>query len=250
MNASIDEIEKMLEELGLYRMSTRLKELWSSPDYSKEDTLQVLSDVVSAEYVGFVNARYERNIRLSRLSGHAGDIRNLYTHDGRVYTTENAMKQITSLSFMKNGTNVSIFGETDAGKSYALTSIGIEACRLGYRVHYVDFLDLLDDLSIWREKGIQEYKKKINYLVRMPILLIDDFLTCSDERRLSGFTNIFDLIKKRDERGNSTIIATQYAPDEWPQLVCGDIKTAGEIDAVRRRLIERAIIVSIEIAKS
>lgn len=247
-NKEVAKVANMLDELGLFEMKKKFQELWSSPEYSKADTLTIFNDIVSEEYISFSNRRYEKNLRIGSLYGREGDIRDLHTHDGRVYNSDNALKQITSLSFMKSGANVSVFGTTNAGKSYVLTSVGIEACRVGYKTYYVDFLDLLDDLMIKRRKGPEEYKKRLNYLIKMPLLIIDDFLTCSDTERLVGFTAIFDLIKKRHARKNSTMIATQYAPNEWPTIVCHDTNLSAEIDAIRRRLIDNAIIISVELA--
>lgn len=244
--SSLTDVRQMLEELGELEMSTRLGELYGSPEGSRMDSLSFLSDIVTTAYVKFSNNRYERNMRLGRLAGRSGDVMNLYSHDGRVYTPENALKQVSSLSFIRNSANVSVFGSTAAGKSYVLTSIGLEACRQGYRVLYIDFLDLMDDLERRRRKSIDEYKKRLRYYVRMPVLIIDDFLTCSDMSRFSQFTNIFDLVKKRNDLGNSTMIATQYAPNEWPGIVSGESHLSGEIDAVRRRLIDGAIVISVE----
>lgn len=240
------DIQQMLEEMGELEMSQRLAELSVTAEGSKLDSLSFLNDIVTTAYVQFSNRRYERNVRLGRLLGRCGDIRDLYTHDGRVYNTDNALKQVISLSFIRNGVNVSVFGSTAAGKSYVLTSVGLEACRQGYRVLYIDFLDLLDDLEKRRLRSIDEYSKRVRYYVRMPLLIIDDFLTCSDMGRYTQFTNLFDLMKKRSACGNSTMIATQYAPNEWPKIVSGESHLSGEIDAIRRRLIDKAIVISID----
>lgn len=238
-----EDIEKKLSFMGLDSMSRKLDEMERDPgctSLSKEQFLRELVDYSHAEYF---NTMLERSLRLSRLRGKGGDIENLYTHDGRVYSSDAIVEQVKTLEFIKDGRNVCVFGASDSGKTYFLNTIGVEACKNGFRVLAVDFIFLMDELEMLRNNDTKKYYKRLSYYTRMPLLIIDDFL--SDSTGNPKTSMLFQLIKARQERQCSTMIGCQYSPDEWPDLMV-ETKKKGEADSIRRRLVNNAFIIQIE----
>ena len=144
-----DDIERMLRFMGLDRMAARLDEMERSPEFSSLGREQFLRDLVSDSYSSYCSAMLERGLRLARLRGKGGDVSSLHTHDGRVYN-DLIVEQVKTLEFIEDGLNVCVFGASDSGKTYFLDTIGVEACRHGFRVLAVDFMFLLDELEMLR----------------------------------------------------------------------------------------------------
>ena len=237
-----DDIEKMLDFMGLERMAARLDAMERSPEFSSLDREQFLRELVSDSYSSYCSTMLERGLRLAKLRGRGGDISSLHTHGGRVYN-DPIVEQVKTLEFIEDGLNVCVFGASDSGKTYFLDTIGVEACRRGFRVLAVDFMFLLDELEMLREHDMRKYYKRMNYYIHIPLLVIDDFL--ADSTGNSRTSMLFQLIKGRQEKGCSTMIGCQYSPDEWPEMMV-ETRKKGEADSIRRRLVNNAFIVQIE----
>ena len=189
-----------------------------------------------------LNNSIERNLKLAKLKGSNAQIENLKTGNGRLYQ-DSTIKQLSSLDFISDRKNIAIFGESDAGKTYASKAFGVEACKNGYRTLFTDFTDLIDFLFMLRNSDMNKYKKKLVFYSRIQVLILDDFLISQlgDERSLI----LFSLIKSRDELGTSTIITSQYDPRTWITFLEGDGNFAMG-DSIRRRILNNGYTILIE----
>jgi len=242
MSKHIKDIEEMLDFLKLHTMGRILKAILRSDDYSLYDPVQLFREVVSEEYTFQLNNSIERNLKLAKLKGSNAQIENLKTGNGRLYQ-DSTIKQLSSLDFISDRKNIAIFGESDAGKTYASKAFGVEACKNGYRTLFTDFTDLIDFLFMLRNSDMKKYKKKLVFYSRIQVLILDDFLISQlgDERSLI----LFSLIKNRDELGTSTIITSQYDPRTWISFLEGDGNFAMG-DSIRRRILNNGYTILIE----
>ena len=165
MNNLLQEIEQMLDFLKLHTMGKSLKTIMKSNDYSSYDPLQLFRDILSDEYIVQLNTSIDRNLKLAKLTGSDAQIENLKTGNGRVYQ-DSTIKQLASLEFISDRKNIAIFGESDAGKTYASKAFGIQACKNGYRTLFTDFTDLIDYLFMLKDADMNKYKKKLKYYSR------------------------------------------------------------------------------------
>ena len=80
--------------------------------------------------------------------------------------------------------NLCIFGASDSGKTYLAKALGNETCR-EYRVEYYRCAELLEDPASIKDHDFSRYKKRMRPLIRIELLIIDDFLlhTISDEEQ-------------------------------------------------------------------
>lgn len=242
MNNLLQEIEQMLDFLKLHTMGKSLKTIMKSNDYSSYDPLQLFRDILSDEYIVQLNTSIDRNLKLAKLTGSDAQIENLKTGNGRVYQ-DSTIKQLASLEFISDRKNIAIFGESDAGKTYASKAFGIQACKNGYRTLFTDFTDLIDYLFMLKDADMNKYKKKLKYYSRIQVLILDDFLIShlGNDRSLI----LFSLIKNRDELGTSTIITSQYDPRTWISFLESDGNFAMG-DSIRRRLLNNGYSILIE----
>ena len=111
------------------------------------------------------------------------------------------------------------------------------------------FDDLLDDLTdIKAHRSLKKFRAKLKYYAGFQVLVLDDFLL----NRISNAEKIsvlFSLVKMREERRTTTIVCSQFTPDGWLEHLGEDIGEIAVPDAIRRRLVNKAYIVLIEVPK-
>ena len=117
------------------------------------------------------------------------------------------------------------------GKTYLACAVANSACRSGYPAMYKRAPRLYHEIAIARADG--SYPKLMNKLLKIKVLIIDDFCIASmsdPERR--------DLLEVLEDRQgiSSTIIATQVPIENWIENI-GDPTLA---DAILDRLIHNA----------
>ena len=81
------ELMEMLEYLELFALEERFKAICDSPKFSSLDSVQLLQELVSAEYDYRKEDRLDRLLRLSRLGKNTALASNLKSGNGRIYVT-------------------------------------------------------------------------------------------------------------------------------------------------------------------
>lgn len=248
MRNSYDKLLNMLETLGLSQALEYVESHKSTLIRNKVMPLDFLEEVVADDYLTKTNKRYDTLIRASGVLRKRGDFKELYSHDGRTYDDE-VLNQVKDFTFLENGKNVCVFGASGAGKTYLLTSVVNELCKKGIRPLFIDFVKLSEDIVPLKNTNNALYLKKFRALSTVPVLVIDDFLSVSPN--VDTIVSLFQITKVREDRGLPIMIGTQYAPEEWPDLMSKlEVQKTrkGEADSIRRRIIDNAYIVRIDIS--
>lgn len=150
--------------------------------------------------------------------------------------------QLHECDFVRERLNVIIIGATGAGKTYYASSLANSAIDHGIKTKYLRLPDLLYDLNVARETP-KTFKRKLNYLGRVELLIIDDWLlTELDEQQLS---DIFEVLELRNE-SKSTILASQFDTSGWYEK----LGSGAVADAIMDRIIHNSYIVKISGNKS
>ena len=70
-------------------------------------------------------------------------------------------------------------------------------------------------------KAYDKYQKRIKQLTKRDLLIIDDFLlhSITDEREVKV---LFEIMEKRSEMNNSTIVCSQREPVSWTAMIYND----------------------------
>lgn len=237
------DIEEMLDALGMTQMSLRLDELVRSPEGVGLTPLQMLREVVSPQYLQHKNEQFKDNLRLSKLIRQDAELENLRTGPERIYN-ENLISQLKTLEFIDDRKNMTVVGESRAGKTYLLRAFCIEACRKNYRTRFVDYVELMNELLIKKRADLSKFNKRLDYYCRIQVLIIDDFLIEKYSEEATGI--LYSLVKKRDLLGKTTMVSTQYDPSEWNTCLSNDLSTGAQGDGIRSRLIDNGYFVFIE----
>ena len=130
-NSKIQDILDILDYLGLGETRKRLAELYKSPEFSSYNSLQLLREILSVQYISDKNSSFEKSVKLSKVRNISASLENIKTGNGRKYD-ENVIEQISSFDFVDKAYNVGIYGVSGAGKTYLMSALCIEACREGF----------------------------------------------------------------------------------------------------------------------
>ncbi|MGN1210439.1 MAG: ATP-binding protein [Candidatus Cryptobacteroides sp.] len=209
-----------LNSLKMPRMAAKLEELYSSPSFAKMDKLTVLSEIVSAEYTERMDRAVNLRLTKSTLKGSDADISKCTDTSKRQYEPHGITEILASLDFMKDGMNVCILGPSDSGKSYLAKALGALACYKG-SVLYTHCEKLLEEMAALKKRDYAKFKKKMKYISKLDLLILDDFLihSITEENEVKV---LFDILETRNENKRSTMVCSQRSPDSWTSLILND----------------------------
>ena len=209
-----------LNDMGLPGMSSTLDEMYRSPDFRNLDPLMAIAMLVEPEYQKKRTKSIQSRLRNAHLRGCPQELSNCVDSADREYLPYGITETLGTLDFIDKGQNVCILGPSDIGKSYLAKALGILACsRFSVEYHHCE--PLVESLAAMKAKAYDKYQKKIRQLTKRDLLIIDDFLlhSITDEREIKV---LFEIMEKRSELGNSTIICSQREPKSWTAMIYND----------------------------
>lgn len=140
----------------------------------------------------------------------------------------NQIARFSDCAFVRNADSILIIGPTGVGKSYIASSLGEQACQMGYRVLYQNSTRLFANLKMQKVDG--SYISEIEKIGKNDLLILDDlFLQPLDG---SASLALMEIMEDRYAR-KSLIVTSQYPPDKWWDM----IKDKTIADALLDRLI-------------
>ena len=146
------------------------------------------------------------------------------------------VKELGTLSFMERNENIIIIGPPGVGKSMIATGIGINACRAGKTVMFVNAKELMDKLSDSLAKDT--LKQTLKALSKVELLIIDELSYLKmDKEKESIF---FQIIRQRYEK-SSLIITTNLPMSRWDEVFTGQLAATAILD----RLVHHCHVLSI-----
>ena len=146
------------------------------------------------------------------------------------------VRELGTLSFMSQSENIIIIGPPGVGKSMIATAIGVNACKAGKRVLFINAFELMENLSNYNAKGLlrQELKK----LDKVDLLILDELSHLKmDKEKESIF---FQIIRQRYEK-RSLIITTNLPMRKWDEIFTGQLAATAILD----RLVHHCEVLSI-----
>lgn len=188
-----------------------------------EDVLEVL---LTHELNGRDRRRQASLLKTSRIPVFAS-INDVSTGDGRDEAFQKMMLKLSTLDFVKDGYNLTIFGGTGTGKTFIASALLRQCCMHGMAGRFFTTQDLIAYLQ--QSRGTSLYKTKRQALMRLAVLVIDDFGLTEYTQEDLGI--LYDVLNDRYGK-KTTIVTSQKSPDIWLKDV--DHCTLGE--AVIERL--------------
>jgi len=140
---------------------------------------------------------------------------------------QTVIKDIVSLRFIHNAENVVFLGPPGVGKTHLAISLGVEAVKAGFKVHFANASSLVEKL----EKADKENRleERIRSLSKSQLLIIDEmgYLPFND----SGAHCFFQLISRRYERA-ATIFTSNKSYGEWGDIFSDHVIAAAILDRI------------------
>lgn len=151
------------------------------------------------------------------------------------------METLATCDFVRRQQNLVFVGQSGVGKSHLIQSIGLAACTVGHKVHYITSGELLEDLTA--ALADQTIHDRVRFYAKFGLLIIDEF----------GFDRVEGAVcpqaaslwyKIRDARSQraSTALVTNIDFESWAEYL-GDAPLAM---ALLDRMVDGATIVNLK----
>lgn len=233
-----NETIQKLKSLRLSGFAEALQEQYESEQYDMLSFDERLGLLIDRECARRESNRLKRLISNAHFKNSQASIENLYYEPLRKLDRSLVM-ELASCNYIYHGKNVNILGATGVGKSYLAQALGVAACRAGLGVLYTQLPELLDELKIAEIRGQDKYLALQKKISKIPLLIIDEWLLFSIEEK-----DAERLLRIIDRRSNSksTIVVSQFRPDEWINQI--PVQVAAE--AITDRLTAKAYTIVLE----
>jgi DNA replication protein DnaC len=148
----------------------------------------------------------------------------------------NGIRELQSLSFVREGRNVILIGNPGVGKTHTAIALGVLACQANMSVLYITIPNLILELKeALKESEVVSYKRKF---MAYDLVILDELGYISFDK--DGSDLLFNLLSNRAET-RSILITTNLTFDKWPTLFGDTILTTAIVD----RLANKASIIQI-----
>ena len=129
--------------------------------------------------------------------------------------------------FIKNKTNIVMYGNVGTGKSHLSIALGVEACKKGLEVRFFRTSALVNKLAELKKAGIlSDFLKKLG---KADLLICDEWGYVPLDR--VGAQLLFEVISERYER-KSVIINTNIEFSRWVNVFYDEQMTGAIIDRI------------------
>jgi DNA replication protein DnaC len=146
------------------------------------------------------------------------------------------IKELGTLSFMERNENIIIIGPPGVGKSMIATGIGVNACKAGKKVQFINAKELMDQLMDCMKNGV--LAQALKCLDKVELLIIDELSYLKMDREKESI--FFQIIRQRYEK-RSLIITTNLPMGRWDEVFTGQLAATAILD----RLVHHCHVLSI-----
>lgn len=145
------------------------------------------------------------------------------------------IRHLCTCEYIEQHRNVILLGKSGTGKTHLATSLGIEACKHGFRTRFVTGCGLANELLEAREE--QVLSRLMKRYAGYDVLIVDELGYVPFSK--SGAELLFQVLADRHER-RSVIVTTNLGFADWTQIFGEANLTAALLD----RLTHRAAIIN------
>lgn len=222
----MNNLESLLRELKLSGMADslaiRIKEA-ATNQMSFDEFLKLLA---TDELTHREQKRYESRYKKACFRGKKTIDSYDFAFNKKVNTA--LVHELATVKFIAEKAPVLIMGPCGTGKSHIAQAIGHCALQKGYTVLCTNQTKLSDMLQ--SAKAINGFQKKLKSLVKIDLLIIDDFGL--KPLRSPEDENLHELIAERYEHA-STIVTSNLSIDEWQHAFANKLLGVATVDRLQ-----------------
>lgn len=230
----IEQVKKNLRKLYLRDMAEYLDQALDKAQKEQSGHVAFLSDIVNRQIEARERRSFERRLKTADIPGNM-------TFDNFDFNFQPSLnieylKDLMALSFMAERQPVLIFGKTGTGKTHISASLGILACRAGFKVQFHSLQKLLATLYTSLADGTTD--DMITSLSRLDLLIIDSIGNIRPKPEYPSL--LLDLIGTCREN-TAFIITSDISLEDWGAVMGDPVTTNASID----RLLHQAHVINI-----
>ncbi len=234
-----DQIQKKLRKLYLRDMAEYLEESLKNAQKKQSGHLAFLADLVDRQLEARQRRSFERRLKIADLP------RNMtfenFDFNFQPGLNVEYLKDLMELSFVANRQPLLVFGKTGSGKTHIASSLGILACRAGFKVKFHSLQRLLATLYTSLADGTTD--DMITALSRIDLLIIDNIGNIRTKQEYPSL--LLDLVSTCREN-TAFIITSNISLEDWGNVMGDSVITNASID----RLLHQAHVINIRHGRS
>jgi DNA replication protein DnaC len=189
---------------------------------------------------GELAERHRKSVALSLQLAHFPYLKRLAEFDfaAQPAIDRRLIEELATGRFLAEGRNVIFLGPPGVGKTHLAIALGVITAELGHRVYFISAIDLARKLA--RAMAENRLHREVGILTRPKLLIIDEVGYLSLDPAQSAL--VFQVIAKRYEQENATILTANKSFTDWGHIFGGDVVLAS---AALDRLLHRCTVVNI-----
>lgn len=214
INLSMEDYEicSKLKNMRFSGMAQELENLFSDPNADLLPFREKVSRLVDAEWELRYTKKLNRFIKKASLKYPSADL------DDTIYDPERQLngrmiEELAKCSWIEQGRNLMITGQTGSGKSYIANALCICALRQFKAVRYIRASHMIDELN--KAETLGTYREYLAQVASYDLLAIDDFGLMQLD--LNKCRNLFEVLESRDPH-KSTMVISQFPVKSWYDL--------------------------------
>lgn len=198
-----------LRELKLSAMAEAYELQCLDPNAAHEPFDERLSALVEAERTKRAVGRAQRLTRRGNIKG--GDLKDLdYTAPGRTGLVRSAMRELSSMNWVRRHHDVVITGPTGIGKSFLAGAFAREATHAGLTSAYWRLADLLET---WAAVSVEpDFSTRRKRMLQPQLLVLDEWLAQPLDAEQSA---VLARIIEARHGAASTLVASPVPVADW-----------------------------------
>jgi DNA replication protein DnaC len=221
-------LRQNLKALKLSTMFSRLEEHIRQASETHESYEEFLLGLTDIELQVRAENRLKRRLKDARFP--LMKTLDTFEFEKAVGLDARQMKQLCTGEYIRQSHNVIFLGNSGTGKTHLATSLGIEACKQGFRTRFVTGCGLVNELVEAQEEHVLSrlLKRYANY----DLLILDELGYVPFSK--IGAELLFQVLAERHER-KSVIVTTNLGFADWTQIFGQANLTAALLDRLTHR---------------
>lgn len=220
-----EEMMNQMKELKLSAMARDFTEVAKLAEKKKFTYEEYLEKLIQAEVSERHGSRVKRFIREAGFP----QIKTAENFDfkSRTGITEKQFERLAQGEFLKDGTNIVLFGEFSVGKTHLALALAHRLCEKGYRILFTSTHTLIEQMLLAKKnQTILNLMKKLD---RYDLIACDELGYIPEEP--AGADLLFQLISQRSER-KSLLITTNLTYSEWDKVFLNPLTTSAAVERI------------------
>ncbi len=153
-----------------------------------------------------------------------------FDYDRLEHVAKALIFELAACDYISARQNITMIGNSGAGKTHLSIGLGLKACYLGFNVRFYTAMNLANELA--EAVAAHRLASLEKSLAKVELLIIDELSYLTFNRHQSEL--LFQVISERSERA-SVIITTNLEFSRWTELFENELLIAALIDRITFR---------------